>query len=77
MPIFNHSTIAQLSDRLRERFKIATRLECLQIARVLATLTDAQLKNLFNLTTAQTTTLRAKLTDMLATIDKIRAAVGQ
>jgi hypothetical protein len=77
VPTFNHSTPTQLAQRIRERFKDATRIEALQIARFLSPLTDAQLKALFSLTTPQTATLRAKLTDMMATVDRIRAAVGQ
>ena len=77
MPTFNHSTPTQLAQRLRERFRGASRLEALQIARFFAALTDAQLKALFSLTNAQTTALRTKLTDMMATVDKIRTAAGQ
>jgi len=77
VPIFNHSTQAQLAQRLRERFKTAPRLEALQIARFLAALTDAQLKALFVLTNPQVATLRAKLDGMMTTVDRIRAAVGE
>ena len=77
MPTFNHSTRGQLAQRLRERFRDASRLEALQIARFFAALTDAQLKTLFGLTDVQTMTLRAKLTDMATTVDRIRAAVGE
>ena len=77
MPTFNHSTRAQLAQRLRERFRAASRLEALQIARFFAALTDAQLKTIFGLTDAQTATLRSRLTDMTTTVDRIRTAAGQ
>ena len=77
MPIFNHSTPTQLAQHLRERFRDASRLECLQIARFLDGLTNAQLKALFDLTNAQTTALRTKLTDMTTTVDRIRSAAGE
>ena len=77
VPTFNHSTRTQLAQRLRGRFRDASRLEALQIARFLAALTDAELKALFSLTNAQTTALRTKLTDMMSTVDRIRAAVGE
>lgn len=77
MPTFNHSTPAQLAQRLRERWRDASRLEALQIARFLSGLTDAQLRSLFGLTNPQVTTLRAKLDDMLATVQRIRTAQGQ
>jgi len=77
VPTFNHSTPTQLAQRLRERFRDASRLEALQIARFLAALTDAKLKALFSLTNAQTTALRTKLTDMMTTVDRIRATVGE
>ena len=77
MPTFNHSTRTQLAQRLRERFRGASRLEALQIARFFAALTDTQLKALFSLTNAQTTALRTKLTDMMTTVDRIRATVGE
>jgi len=66
-----------LAQRLRERFRSASRLEALQIARFLAALTYAQLKALFGLTDAQTSALRSKLTNMMTTVDRIRATVGE
>ena len=77
MPTFNHSTPTQLAQRLRERFRGASRLEALQIARFLAALTNAQLKALFSLTDAQTAALRSRLTDMATTVDRIRSAAGE
>ena len=77
MPTFNHSTRGQLAQRLRERFRDASRLEALQIARFFAALTDAQLKALFSLTDAQTTALRTRLDDMMTTVNRIRATVGE
>jgi len=52
-------------------------LEALQIARFFAVLTDAQLKALFGLTDAQTAALRARLDDMMTTVNRIRATVGE
>jgi len=77
VPTFNHSTRGQLAQRLRDRFRTASRLEALQIARFFAALTDAQLKALFSLTDAQTSALRSRLTDMAMTVDRIRATVGE
>ena len=77
MPTFNHSTRGQLAQRLRERFRDASRLEALQIARFFAALTDAQLKALFSLTDAQTTALRTRLDEKVTTLDRIRAAAGE
>jgi len=77
VPTFNHSTRGQLAQRLRERFRDASRLEALQIARFFAVLTDAQLKALFGLTDAQTAALRARLDDMMTTVNRIRATVGE
>ena len=77
VPTFNHSTRGQLAQRLRDRFRTASRLEALQIARFFAALTDAQLKALFTLSDAQTTALRTRLEDMMTAVDRIRAAVGQ
>ena len=77
VPTFNHSTRGQLAQRLRKRFRDASRLEALQIARFFAALTDAQLKVLFNLSDAQTSALRSRLTDMATTVDRIRTAAGQ
>jgi len=77
VPTFNHSTPTQLAQRLRERFRAASRLEALQIARFLSARTDAQLKALFSLTDAQTSALRSRLTDMTTTVDRIRATVGE
>lgn len=77
MPSFNHSTQLQLAQRLRERFKTATRMEALQVARFFAARTDAQLKAFFGLTDAQTTALRAKLDDMMTTVSRIGLAAGQ
>ena len=77
VPTFNHSTRTQLAQRLRGRFRDASRLEALQIARFFTALTDAQLKALFSLTDAQTATLRSRLTDMTTTMDRIRATVGE
>jgi len=77
VPTFNHSTRTQLAQRLRERFRAASRLEALQIARFFAALTDAQLKVLFSLTDAQTSALRSRLTAMMTTVDRIRATAGE
>ena len=77
MPTFNHSTRTQLAQRLRERFRGASRLEALQIARFFAALTDGQLKALFTLSDAQTSALRSRLTNMMTTLDRIRATVGE
>lgn len=77
MPTFNYSTPTQLAQRLRERFRGATKLEALLIARFFAALTNAQLKALFGLTDAQTSAFRSRLDDKLMTMDRIRATVGE
>ena len=76
MPTFNYSTPLQLARQLRTRFKTTTQMEALQIARFFASKTDAQLKTFFGLTDVQSAALRAKLDDMMTTVDRIRAAAG-
>jgi hypothetical protein len=74
---FKFVTAAQVLVRMRVRFATATGLDALRIARVLAKLTDAQLKNLFNYTNPQTSALRTKLNNMLALIATIRSQAGE
>jgi hypothetical protein len=70
---FVYSTQAANLAVLRTRFKAASGIEAAKMARwIHANLTVAQIKNVFNLTDAQVTTLRAKfvvLRDHLAAVE--------
>ena len=75
---FEHSTQAQNLAELRRRFKASSKSECARMARWLYNnLTVAQIKNLFNLSDAQVTALRARLLALKQHQDAIDAAVGE
>ena len=78
MPTFKFSTQAQLRQRVREEFKTAKGVRLHKVAKwANNNLTDAQLKNAFNLTDAQTTALRTKLQSMQSRLDAMDAEAGQ
>jgi len=74
---FVYSTQAQNLAALRLRYRNATGVEAAKIARWLhANLTVAQIKNLFDLTDAQVTTLRARFAALRDNLNAIEAARG-
>ena len=74
---FDHSTSAQNLVELRRRYRNASGVELAKFARWLhANLTVAQVKNLFNLTDAQVTTLRAKFAALRDNLNAIETAKG-
>lgn len=76
--LFKYSTKAENISPLREAYRRAGRETCIMIADYLATLTDAQLRNIFGKTQAQVDTLRAdKLTPAIDLANKIRNAGGE
>ena len=78
MPQFKYSTPAQLRQRVRQEFKIATGRRLHKIAAWAdANLTDAQLQNVFGLTAPQASTLRTKLQAMAARLTAFDTEAGQ
>lgn len=76
--LFRYSTKAENVGPLRRAYRYAGRENCIMIADYLSTLTDAQLRNVFDKTQAQVDTLRAnKLTPAIDLANKIRAAGGE
>lgn len=63
MPTFNHSTIGQMRQRVRQRYIFATGREAVRIGAALSTLSNAQLANIFNLNnpSAALTALRTRV----------------
>ena len=77
MPTFRLTTPAQFRQRLRQEFQAASGARLHRMAKWIdANLTDAQLKNAFNLTDAQTAALRARLQDLRSRIEAVDAEVG-
>jgi hypothetical protein len=74
---FNHSTRAQLADRLRERFRTASGSEAAKIARFFSGLTDNQLRAAFSMTAAQVTNLRTRLNAITTKADTLKAVAGE
>lgn len=81
--VAQHQTLTQLAQRLRSYFLSSERLETGRVARWIVNhlesgaITDAQMRNVFNLTAAQWTTLRAKLENMRTQYNAIDAARGE
>lgn len=74
---FLYSTAGQNIAALRAAYLQSTKQEAIMIGDFLSSLTDTQLKNIFNMTATQVTTLRAnKLTPAATIATSIRAAVG-
>lgn len=72
------STAAQNLGPLREAYRNADREAAIMVADYLATLTDAQLRNIFSKIQAEVTALRAtKLTPAIDMANTIRAARGE
>lgn len=76
-PKFVYSTAAANASALRVAYATMTREDAIMAGDFLSTLTDAQLRNAFNITQAQVDTLRAnKLTPAATLAAEIRAATG-
>lgn len=76
--VFRYSTKAENIGPLRDAYRHAGRETCIMIADYLATLTDAQLRNIFGKTQAQVDTLRAnKLTPAIGLANSLRVAGGE
>lgn len=77
-PSLIYSTAADNFSALRQVYLTATDRQAIMIGDFLSTLTDTQLRNAFNMTLAQVTTLRTnKLTPAATIAAQIRAAMGQ
>ncbi len=74
---FRYASQARYFAVLRERFQSATGLTAIRIAQRLSTLTNPQLRVIFDYTTAQATALRSKLTTMVDLANNIRSQVGE
>ena len=75
---FVYSTQAQNIAELRRRYKAASGTEAAKIARwIYNNLTVAQIKNAFNLSDAQVTTLRAKFVALRDNLNAVEAAKGE
>lgn len=78
MATFKFSTQAQLRQRVRQEFAEARGVRLHKLAKwANNNLTNAQLKNAFNLTDAQTTALRTKLQNMQSRLDAMDVEAGQ
>ena len=77
MPKFLYSSPAQFRQKLRQEFQTATGRRLHKIAAYIdGNFTDAQLKNGFNLTDAQTAALRTKLQNMSARLNAFDTEAG-
>ncbi len=78
-----YATTAQLGTALRGRFKNASKEELYRLAAKikkhydLGEFTDAQMKNLFNLTTIQWNNLKAKIVNYAAAYDAMQNSAGE
>jgi len=78
-----YATVVQLGNALRERFKQASKDELLRLSAKIkkhydaGDFTDAQMKNLFDLTTGQWNNLKAKINTRAAAYDDMQNAVGE
>lgn len=76
--VLNYSGAAANFAALRVAYQTATRIEAVMIGDFLSSLTDANLRNAFNMTAQQVTNLRsAKLTPAANLAASIRATTGQ
>ncbi len=81
--VAQQQTLNQLAQRLRAYYQTSQRDECARIAAWIIArleagmLTDAQMRNVFNLTAAQWTTLRAKLVVLRDHYIAVDAARGE
>jgi len=78
-----HQTPAQFAARLRARFKGATKAEAARIATWIldhleaGDFTDAQLRNAWNLSAAQWTALKSRLTALRTAYRAVDGAAGE
>jgi len=78
-----YATAEHLGRELRERFKTASKEELFRLsAKInrhynLGDFTDAQMKNLFNLTAGQWNNLKAKINTRAAAYDDMQNSVGE
>ena len=81
--LLKHQTAAELVARFREAFRNSERdrvvtLASNLLARIAAgDITDAQVRNAFNLTTPQYNTLKTKMENWIAARNTILSAVGE
>jgi hypothetical protein len=82
-PNIVQQTAAQFLARLREKYRGATREEAARIARWIVRridaghVTEAQLRNAFNLSVAEWNTLEAKMRTLASRLDDLESAVGE
>lgn len=77
IPALRYATVGDVRAALRELYRTATRTEAIMVADFLNTLTDAQLRALFNMTQTEVTALRLnKLQPTADSAAKIRAEQG-
>jgi len=76
VPTLVYSTANDNAAFVRREYKSATREQAMMIGAYLSTLTNAQLRNLFNLTDPQVAQLRTKVDAQKALLDEQRAATG-
>ena len=75
---FRYSTPAQNIAALRRKFREANGMKVARIARwILANLTDAQIKNAFDLTTAQTAALKVRLQAKVDRLTAVETETGE
>jgi len=78
-----YATATQLGAGLRQRFKNASKEELYRLAAKikkhydLGDFTDAQMKNLFNLTTVQWNNLKTKINNYAAAYDAMQNSAGE
>jgi hypothetical protein len=76
-PVLNYSTAAENFSVLRSIYQTASKNEAIMIADFLSSLSDTVLRNAFNMTAGQVTTLRTnKLTPAASLATSIRATTG-
>lgn len=73
----DYSSVAENASAFREAYHTATSFEAMMMGDLLATLTDGQLRNAFNITQEQVVTIRAnKLTPAAEAAAEMRAMTG-
>lgn len=78
-----YATAAQLGQALRERFKTASKEELFRLSAKIkkhydaGDFTDAQMKNLFDMTTGQWNSLKAKINTRAAVYEDMQNAKGE
>lgn len=78
-----YQTKTEFADRLRAAYKLSSRETTIRIADWLlikiieGEFTDTQVRNAFNLTAGQWTTLKAKMTTLVANYNAVQSAQGE